>query len=50
VLGGTKKRLNGNYTRENIERIGREELARWNGGERLTERLNACVAKAKPAQ
>ena len=51
VLGGTKKRLNGDYSRENIERIGREELARWNGGgERLTERLNACVARAKPAQ
>jgi hypothetical protein len=51
VLGGTKKRLNGDYSRENIERIGREELARWNGGgARLTERLNACVAKAKPAQ
>jgi hypothetical protein len=51
VLGGTKKRLGGNYTRENVERIAREELARWNGGsERLTERLSACVAKAKPAQ
>ncbi len=51
VLGGTKKRLGGDYSRENIEKIGREELARWNGGgERLTERLNACVAKAKPAQ
>jgi len=51
VLGGTKKRLNGNYSRENIERIGREELAHWNGGgARLTERLNACVAKAKPVQ
>jgi len=51
VLGGTKKRLNGNYSRENIEKIGREELARWNGGgERLSERLNACVAKTKPAQ
>ncbi len=49
VLGGTKKLLGGNYSRENIERIGREELARWNGGgERLTARLNACVAKAKP--
>jgi hypothetical protein len=49
VLGGTKKRLNGNYLRENIEAIGREELARWNGGgERPTERLNACVAKTKP--
>jgi hypothetical protein len=51
VLGGTKKRLGGNYARENIEKIGREELTRWNGGgERLTERLNACVTKAKPAQ
>ena len=51
VLGGTKKRLAGNYSRENIEKIGRDELARWNGGgERLTQRLNACVAKAKPAQ
>src|ERR1700681_1062957 len=51
VLGGTKKRLGGNYSRENIERIGRDELARWNGGgEKLTQRLNACVAKAKPAQ
>ena len=51
VLGGTKKRLGGNYSRENIERIGREELAGWNGGgEKLTQRLNACVAKAKPAQ
>jgi hypothetical protein len=41
--------LNGNYSRENIEAIGREELARWNGGgERPTERLNACVAKTKP--
>jgi hypothetical protein len=49
VLGGTKKRLNGNYSRENIEAIGREELARWNGGgERPTERLNACVARTKP--
>ena len=51
VLGGTKKRLAGNYSRENIERIGREELARWNGnGERLSERLDACAAKAKPVQ
>ena len=51
VLGGTKKRLAGDYSRENIERIGREELARWNGSnERLTERLNACAAKAKPVR
>jgi hypothetical protein len=48
VLGGTKKRLNGNYSLENIEKIGREELARWNGGsDKLTQRLNACVMKAK---
>jgi hypothetical protein len=51
VLGGTKKRLGGNYSRENIEKIGRDELAGWNGGgENLTQRLNACAAKAKPAQ
>ena len=51
VLGGTKKRLGGNYARENVERIAREELVRWNGGgERLTARLNACLAKAKPVQ
>ena len=49
VLGGTKKLLNGNYSRENIERIGREELAHWNGnGDKPTQRLNACVAKARP--
>jgi len=50
VLGGTKQRLAGDYSPANIERIGREELARWNGGERLTERLAACVSKTKPAQ
>jgi hypothetical protein len=49
ILGGTKRRLNGNYSRENIEMIGHEELARWNGGsEKLTQRLNACFTKAKP--
>ena len=51
VLGGTKQRFAGHYTRENVERIAREELAKWNGSsERLTARLDACVAKAKPVQ
>ncbi len=50
VLGGSKKRLGGDYSRTNIEKIGRDELARWNGSERLTERLAACVARTKPAQ
>jgi hypothetical protein len=49
VLGGTKKRLNGNYSRENIEKIGREELAQWNGRtSKLFQRLNTCIAKATP--
>jgi|GEM_PF-1114346 len=48
ILGGTKKRLNGNYSRENIEKIGHEELTRWNGGGKgLTQRLNVCMAKAR---
>jgi hypothetical protein len=50
VLGGTKKRLGGDYSPRNIERIGRDELARWNGSEQLTARLNACLSKTKPVQ
>jgi hypothetical protein len=49
VLGGTKQQLGGNYSRENIEKIGRAELARWNGGgANMTARLNACIGQAKP--
>lgn len=49
VLGGTKQRLNGNYSRENIDKVGRAELARWNGsGADMTARLNACVKQMKP--
>jgi len=48
VLGGTKNLLNGNFSRENIEEIGHQELARWNGtGVSPTQRLNACVGNAK---
>jgi hypothetical protein len=48
VLGGTKQRLDGNYSRENIEKVGRAELTRWNGGgANMTARLNACLAQMK---
>jgi hypothetical protein len=44
VLGGTKRLLRGNYSRENVERIGRQEFARWNGGASDgAHRLNACI-------
>lgn len=49
ILGGTKQQLNGDYSRTNIEKIGRAELARWNGGgANMTARLNACIGQAKP--
>ena len=48
VLGGTKQRLNGDYSRENVEKVGRAELARWNGGADMTARLNACLRQMKP--
>lgn len=49
VLGGTKEQLNGNYSRENIEKTGRAALARWNGGgTNMTARLQACLRQAKP--
>jgi hypothetical protein len=46
ALGGTKALLRGDYSKENIERIGRREFARWSGGNG-TRRFNACVAQAK---
>lgn len=49
VLGGTRRLLHGDYSRENIEKTGRAELARWNGGgANMTARLNACIRQAKP--
>ncbi len=47
VLGGTKRLLGGNYSRENVERIGRQEFARWNAGAANGARLTACIAQAK---
>jgi len=46
VLGGTKQLLGGNYSRETIERVGREAFARWSGAAGGTRRLNACIAQA----
>lgn len=48
VLGGTKQKLNGNYSRANIERVGRAALAQWNGGGAITRRLNACLRQIQP--
>lgn len=46
ALGGTKALLRGDYSKENIDRVGREEFARWSR-DAGTRRLNACVASAK---
>jgi hypothetical protein len=47
VLGGTKPLLGGDYSRENVARVGRRALARWNGaGADDTRRLDACIAQA----
>ncbi|MES1154940.1 MAG: hypothetical protein ABUL48_00775, partial [Pseudorhodoplanes sp.] len=46
AFGGTKALLRGDYSKENIERVGREEFAKWSGGA-STRRLNACAAQAK---
>lgn len=48
VLGGTKSLLRSDFSKENVERVGREEFAKWNGGQAApARRLNACVAQAK---
>ncbi len=44
VLSGTKPQLDGNYSRQNIEEVGRREFARWNDDPaKPTQRLDACV-------
>lgn len=49
ILGGTRQQLNGDYSRANIEKVGRSELARWNGGgANMTARLTACIGQVKP--
>lgn len=46
ILGGTRQLFNGDYSRANIEAVGRREFARWNGGNSL-RRIDACAARAK---
>src|SRR6185436_11310033 len=46
LLGGTKAALRGDFSKENVERVGRAEFAKWSGGAN-TKRLNACTASAK---
>jgi hypothetical protein len=49
VLGGTKSLFNGDYSRRNIEEIGRREFARWNGDpSNPTARLDACFRQGAP--
>jgi hypothetical protein len=49
VLGGTKSQFNGDYSRENVEAVGRREFARWNGDpSNPTARLDACFRQAAP--
>lgn len=48
AFGGTKALLRGDYSKGNIERVGRAEFAKWSGGNGApTRRLNACVAQTK---
>jgi len=44
VLGGTGALLRGDYSRHNVERVGRAEFARWSGApSRPMRRLDACI-------
>jgi hypothetical protein len=45
VLGGTNQKLNGIYTRANIQEVARGEFIRWSGGDNF-RRFEACVAAA----
>ena len=47
ILGGTKELLNGNYTPQNVEAIGREEFKRWGRDNyNPTRRLRSCIAQS----
>jgi hypothetical protein len=44
LLGGSNPQLGGNFSRRNIEQVGRKALAQWNGdASNPTRRLDACV-------
>ncbi|HZP75581.1 MAG TPA: hypothetical protein VFB45_05510 [Pseudolabrys sp.] len=44
ILGGTKPLFAGEYTHEQLERVGRAEFARWGGADPV-RRLKACMAQ-----
>lgn len=46
IMGGTKEALGGDYSRANLERVGREQLAAW-GDNDPARRLRSCLAQAK---
>lgn len=48
ILGGTKNMLLGNYTRENLEQVGRQEFSRW-GLNRFkpADRLRSCIRQGR---
>jgi hypothetical protein len=44
ILGGSKAALNGDYSRGNIEKVGREQFEHWNNDKKNpTGRFDACV-------
>jgi hypothetical protein len=49
ILGGTKELLGGDYSRSNLERVGREQFRKW-GAANPDRRLKSCIAQAKPNQ
>jgi hypothetical protein len=45
VIGGTRAKLNGDYSRENIERVADGEMTRWGNGN-FVSRFENCKAMA----
>lgn len=51
ILGGSKQQLNGDFSRRNIEDVGRREFARWNNdANSSTRRFDACVRRLRARQ
>lgn len=46
ILGGTKELLSGDYSRNNLEKVGKEQFALW-GAANPERRLKSCIAQAK---
>ena len=49
ILGGTKELLGGDYSRDNLEKIGKEQFAKWGKADPI-QRLKSCIKQAKPNQ